>query len=207
MEVAVVCPSRNDFWDFVYLDRLLLSLHQSDFPQSYPLFLTIGYGWGSRRDSVDRALKCTDAQYILVADNDMYVPQAWWNEVVRIFGTDPKIGVVNPLVNFTTDQVAPPNRKHIPPPDETITDYHRPDVIHDGFVVFKRQFLLETGIRDSQFNPDVVTDWRIVIANHVTIKHEKTLGTIRVGAEGEHQQQHIDPEMEETMVENPREIH
>lgn len=169
VEVAVAVPSRNDFRDFVLLDRLLLSLHQSDFPQSYPLFLTIGYGWGSRRDSVDRVLKCTHADCILVCDNDTYVPPVWWNEVVRIFATDEKIGAINPLINGQAHQR-----------------------FHDGFMIFRRQFLLDTGIRDSRFNPDIIQGWRVVIADTVSIKHDNFsgIGIKREEGSGEIEQQH-----------------
>jgi hypothetical protein len=173
-EVALVVPSRNKLYDFTLLTRLLFSLQISDFPKEYPLFATVGYGWGARRDSIDRALKVTDAEYILVSDNDVYVPTLFWNEIMRIFKIDERIGVVNPLVNNNTLMECHPNRTHqFPEPDEDITEYKRPDELHDGFVVFKRQFLLDTGVRDSRFNPDGVGNWKMIVSNRISVWHDK----------------------------------
>jgi hypothetical protein len=147
--VAVVVPCRNREWDRKALLRLLASLEASDFPKQYSLFVPTGGsgdGWESRKDGCEDALRSgIKFRYIVSSDNDSYVPPQWWTEVVKIFDSDHHVGAVT--FRFAWD----------------------------GFLVVRPEFCVATGIRDGGFGDPKEWGWRVVVADHIKIAHDKNI--------------------------------
>ena len=182
--VALIVPCRNRPWDFNALNRLLRSLENSDFPKSYFLYvpvLTAPKGWDSRENAIIEALK-SECEYILVSDNDCYVPKEWWLKSLDILKSDGQIGAIGYLnvadgmaqndairpsgifrdIKFTVGDPIPPVT--ICEPDGKggyveqqfsifLPRFQSAEMLWDGFNLFKREFLLVSGVRNTAYNP------------------------------------------------------
>lgn len=115
----VVCTGTSDLGLF---QRLYTSLIHSDCPKEAPLILMSAAYFLDRARLDGTKIAADLAEFVLLADTDIIVPNHWWNEVASIF-SDPKVGLVSLHIAQPTPELAG---------------------VFDGFVVFRSKYLQET---------------------------------------------------------------
>lgn len=182
-----VC-TRGTPHDMALLHRFLNSLYASDFPKNHRLTV-MGPGYNLDEARLVGALASVHgAEWVLMADTDTFVPPKWWVEMTKVLlaATPKPIGIVGPRIDGTKTHQRQGLQFNNPPDDmyelgvmdhDYLPYYTKgsPQYLFDGFVLFRSNFLSDTGkYPDAGIQWFVDTGkWCVMIANRVTVFHNK----------------------------------